>query len=53
MYDDAEKYYYTLYLAKLVNDGIGEYKPRIEQVEIGSPRTNTQPRKLFNLDEEK
>ena len=51
IYDDAEKYYYTLYLAKIVNDSIHEYKPKIEQIEIPSPRVYTKPLKMFKLDE--
>ena len=52
IYDDAEKYYYTLYLAKLVNDNVGEYKPKIEEIEIASPRVYTNPTKLFKIDDE-
>ena len=51
IYDDAEKYYYTLYLAKLVNDNVGEYKPKVEEVEIASPRVYTNPTKLFKIDD--
>lgn len=52
IYEDAEKYYYTLYLAKIVNDNIGEYKPKIEEIEIASPRTYVNPIKLFKIGEE-
>ena len=52
VYEDAEKYYYTLYLAKIVNDNVNEYKPKIEEVEIASPRIYVQPKKLFNLNDE-
>ena len=51
-YDDAEKYYYTLYLAKLVNDNVGEYKPKIEEIEIASPRVYINPIRLFKIDED-
>ena len=51
IYDDAEKYYYTLYLAKMVNDNIGEYKPKIEEIEIASPRIHVNPIKLFQIEE--
>lgn len=51
IYADAEKYYYTLYLAKMVNDNVIEYKPRVEKIEIASPRTYINPMKLFNLEE--
>jgi len=52
IYKDAEKYYYTIYLAKIVNDGINEYKPKTEKIEIPSPRVFTQPLKMFKLNEE-
>ena len=51
VYEDAEKYYYTLYVAKMVNDSIGEYKPKIQEVEIPSPRTRTNPIRLFKIDD--
>lgn len=51
IYDAAEKYYYTLYLAKLVNDDVREYKPKVERVEIASPRVHTNPTKLFKIDD--
>lgn len=50
VYEDAEKYYYTLYMAKALNQNINEYKPKIEEIEIASPRVSKKPLKLFNLD---
>ena len=49
VYEDAEKYYYTLYLAGIVNNKVQEYKPRIEEIEIPSPETQPNPIKLFKL----
>ena len=49
VYDDAEKYYYTLYLAKVVNENIHDYKPKIVEVEIPSPRVYIKPIKLFKI----
>ena len=51
VYDDACKYYYTLYIAKMVNDNVVEYKPKVEEVEIASPRVYTNPTKLFKIDD--
>ena len=51
VYDDACKYYYTLYMAKMVNDNVAEYKPKVEEVEIASPRIYTNPTKLFKIDD--
>lgn len=53
VYADAEKYYYTLYLAKMVNDNAPVSKPKIQEVEIASPRVTTQTRRLFHLDDDK
>ena len=49
VYDDAEKYYYTLYLAKVVNANIHNYKPKIIEVEIPSPQVETKQTKLFKI----
>ena len=49
VYADAEKYYYTLYLAKVMNDSVTIYNPKIEEIEIASPLVYTQPTKLFNF----
>lgn len=49
IYEDAEKYYYTLYLARIVNENIQEYKPKVIEVEIPSPQTTSNTIKLFKL----
>ena len=49
IYEDAEKYYYTLYLAQIVNNNINIYNHKTEEVEIASPRVRTNPIKLFDL----
>ena len=51
VYDDACKYYYTLYMAKMVNDNVVEYKPKVEEVEIAAPRVYINPTKLFKIDD--
>ena len=53
VYNQAEKYFYALYMAKMFNDGLEEYKPKVEEVEIASPRVYTQSQiKLFDMDED-
>ena len=54
VYQDAYNYYYSLYMAKLVNEtkNIADYKPKEIAIEIESPRVQTKRIKLFNLDEE-
>lgn len=49
VYNDAEHYFYTLYLAQLVNNNINPHTNKIEEVEIASPRVRTNPIKLFDL----
>lgn len=49
VYKDAERYYYTLYMAQVVNEKINNYNPKIEEVEIASPRVRVSPIKFFNL----
>lgn len=49
VYSDAEQYYYTLYMAQMVNNNINSYTNKVEEVEIASPRVRTNPIKLFNL----
>ena len=51
IYDQAKEYYYRLYLAQYANEleDIKEYKITIKEVEIASPRTYTEPPKLFKL----
>lgn len=50
VYKDAEKYFYTIYLAKAVNESMNAYKPEIENIQISSPRAVTSARKLFNIE---
>ena len=53
IYNQAEKYFYALYMAKLFNDGVDEYKPKVEEIEIASPRVYTQNQiKLFDIGED-
>lgn len=52
VYDEACQYYYSIYLAEMVNKEVGEYKPEVKEIVIGSPRVKPNPKKLFNLDEE-
>lgn len=53
VYNQAEKYFYALYMAKMFNDGMEEYKPKVEEVEIASPRVYTQNQiRLFDMDED-
>ena len=53
VYKDAERYFYALYMAKLFNDDIKEYKPKVEVVEIASPRVQTNAKqKLFKIEDE-
>lgn len=52
VYDEASRYYYSLYLAKLVNDEKKDFKPRVQEIEIASPRVKINPTKLFNFDDE-
>lgn len=52
IYDDAEKYYYMIYMAKVVNSEIKNFKTKKEEIEISSPRVYKNPQKLFNLERE-
>ncbi len=52
IYDDALKFYYSLYLAKVNNENVTFNKPEVKVIEIPSPRVPITPKKLFNLDEE-
>lgn len=47
VYNDALKYYYTIYIA---NSMVQEYRPEVKEVTIGSPRVRQESIKLFNLD---
>ena len=50
VYKDAEKYFYAVYLAKMVNAEI-EYKPRVEVVEISPPKIEERQPRLFNFED--
>ena len=50
VYNDACKYFYSIFLAKLVNDEKGVVETKIEEIEIASPRVRIAPTKLFDLD---
>lgn len=54
VYQDACDYFYRLYLAKIANDVAPEviHKPKVQEIEIGSPRVYVAPPKLFNFGEE-
>ena len=52
VYDDACKYYYNIYLAKLANDARETYQPIVTTVEIASPRVYVQTKRLFDIEEE-
>lgn len=49
VYEDACKYYYSLYLAQLVNMDKIETKTEVIEIEIGSPRVYTHSQRLFNF----
>lgn len=49
VYDDAESYYYTLYLADQINRRIQTYQPKVIEVEIPSPEVEPNPIKLFKI----
>lgn len=49
VYEDACKYYYNVYLAKMVNEERKDFKPLVQEIEIGSPRVKTETPKLFNF----
>ena len=54
IYRDASKYYYSLYLAQEINKDkdISQYKPRVTEITIESPRTYTPPPRLFNMEDD-
>lgn len=49
IYEDAEKYYYTIFLATKINEKIENYKPKTIEVTIQSPQVNSSPIKLFKM----
>ena len=52
VYDDALKYYYSLYLAKIANEDKEIRSPEIKEVEIGSPRATKNPTRMFKFGDE-
>lgn len=50
VYNEAEKYYYNIYLAKMVNNNINVFSKKVEEIEIPSPRVATSNKKLFHID---
>ena len=55
IYQDAYRYYYSLWLAQQRNEekDLDDYKPKIIEVKIPIPQRNIEKRKLFSfLDEE-
>lgn len=49
VYDEAEKYYYTLYIAKQLNDKIETFKTETVEITIPPPEANKNPTKLFKI----
>lgn len=49
IYDDASQYYYSIYLAKIVNDAKSNYRPPIKEIEIAPPRVKTNQVKFFKF----
>ena len=52
IYDDALKYYYSIFMAQTINENKEINKPKVKEIEIGSPRAFQNPPKLFNFGEE-
>lgn len=52
VYQDALKYYYSIYLANLLNEEKTIHQPKIKEIEIASPRCKTDSyKRKFNLEE--
>lgn len=49
IYSSALQYYYSLYLAQIVNEGVEIHSPEVREIEIGSPRATPNYTKLFNF----
>lgn len=52
VYNEALNYYYTLFLAQNANKDLTEFRPKVQEIEISSPRVRVKKQKLFNLGEE-
>lgn len=50
VFEDAKKYYYAIYLAKMSNQGIKNYKPTVREISVPSPKIYRRPPQLFNLE---
>lgn len=51
IYQDAMNYYYSLYLAQMINEkkDVKQYKTKVREIEIKSPKALPKKIKLFNL----
>ena len=49
VYEDACKYFYSLYLAQLASQTIPDEKPEVIEIEIAPPQVRRKPPKLFNF----
>ena len=54
VYQDAYNYYYSLYLAQLVNEekDVNQYKTKVREIVIKSPSMAEKPIRLFDLGED-
>lgn len=54
IYQDAYNYYYSLYLAQLVNEekDVNQYKTKVREIVIKSPSVAEKPVRLFDLGED-
>ena len=54
VYQDAYNYYYSLYLAQLVNEekDVNQYKTKVREIVIKSPSVAGKPIRLFDLGED-
>lgn len=52
IYEDACRYYYSLFLAQESSNNIEYYKPVIKEIEIAPPQVWTAPPKLFKFGED-
>ena len=51
VYQDAYNYYYSLYLAQIVNEekDVSQYKAKVREIVIQSPKVAEKPIRLFDL----
>lgn len=50
IYQDALKYFYSIYLAKIANDEQKDLKPLVKEIEIAPPRAKINQTKLFSFE---